>query len=315
MLKTYPPSAAPEAAIWLDLTDPSDAERAQAEALFGAALPGRDALSEIESSSRLRARDGVLTMSMPSASLPAGGGRAGSPIGFVLSCDRLVTVRYMPFKGFDAVAGRFAEPEPAPASGLEVFVALAEETVDRIADGLEHLAEQLAPLSDAAFHVDDVEGRRAVRSNRILRVQLRSLGRLGDRLSEFRDTLTGLGRVVAFAAHNTQSWAEPSIKERLASVTQDIASLNDYDAQMFSKVQFLLDAVVGLIGIAQNDVFKILTIVSIAGIPPTLVAGIYGMNFHNMPEYAWRYGYQWGLGLIVLTTVIPLVWFKIKGWW
>jgi magnesium transporter len=83
---------------------------------------------------------------------------------------------------------------------------------------------------------------------------------------------------------------------------------------MFNKIQFLLDALVGLISIAQNDVFKVLTIVSIVGIPPTLVAGIYGMNFHNMPEYAWRYGYQFGLAMIVLTTVIPLVWFKVKGW-
>jgi magnesium transporter len=314
MLNTYPPSAPPEAALWLDLMDATDAERARAEAIFGAALPGRDALSEIETSSRIRARDGVLYMSMPSAAPPPDGGRAGSPVGFVLSRDRLVTLRYLPSKGFDAVAERFGETETKPASGLDVFVALAEEIVDRIADGLEQLAEALAPLSDAAFRLDDVEGRRAIRSNKILRTQLRALGRHGDRLSEFRDTLVGLGRVVAFAAHHTQSWADPAMGERVASVAQDIASLNDYDAQMFNKIQFLLDALVGLISIAQNDVFKVLTIVSIVGIPPTLVAGIYGMNFHNMPEYAWRYGYQFGLAMIVLTTGIPLIWFRLKGW-
>ena len=81
-----------------------------------------------------------------------------------------------------------------------------------------------------------------------------------------------------------------------------------------AKVQFVLDALVGLIGIAQNDVFKVLTIVSIVGIPPTLMAGIYGMNFKNMPEYDWAWGYQYGWAMILLSAVIPLVWFKVKGW-
>ncbi|HXV00850.1 MAG TPA: CorA family divalent cation transporter, partial [Caulobacteraceae bacterium] len=269
MLNTYPPSAGPEAALWLDLLDPTDAERARAEALFGHALPTRDALSEIETSSRVRARDGVLYMSMPSAAPPPDGGRSGTPVGFILSPERLVTVRYLPSPAFDAVAGRFADAEPAPASAVEVFVALCEEIVDRIADGLEELAAQLAPLSDAAFHVDDIEGRRAVRSTVVLRTQLRTLGRHGDRLSEFRDALAGLGRVVTYAAHHCGASVEPTIRERLASAAQDISSLSDYDVQMFTKIQFLLDALMGLIGIAQNDVFKVLTIVSIVGIPPT----------------------------------------------
>jgi magnesium transporter len=71
---------------------------------------------------------------------------------------------------------------------------------------------------------------------------------------------------------------------------------------------------VGLIGIAQNDIFKILTIVSIVGISPTLIAGIYGMNFKFMPEYNWLYGYPFGLTLIVLSAIAPLVWFKWRGW-
>jgi magnesium transporter len=71
---------------------------------------------------------------------------------------------------------------------------------------------------------------------------------------------------------------------------------------------------VGLIGIAQGDIFKTLTIVSIVGIPPTFVASLYGMNFKDMPELGWRYGYAWGLSLIVISGVIPVIWFKVKGW-
>ena len=76
-----------------------------------------------------------------------------------------------------------------------------------------------------------------------------------------------------------------------------------------------LDAILGLINIEQNDTFKVLTIVSVVGIPPTLIASMYGMNFHNMPELAWRWGYVYGLGLIALSTLAPIAWFKWRGWW
>jgi magnesium transporter len=58
----------------------------------------------------------------------------------------------------------------------------------------------------------------------------------------------------------------------------------------------------------------VLTIVSIVGIPPTLVASLYGMNFRNIPEYGWTYGYQYGLAMILLSAIIPAAWFKIKRW-
>jgi magnesium transporter len=79
-------------------------------------------------------------------------------------------------------------------------------------------------------------------------------------------------------------------------------------------VQFLLDAVLGYISIEQNHLFKILTIVSVIGVPPTLLAGIWGMNFHNMPELGWQFGYPLAWLAIVLSTALPLIWFKLRGW-
>jgi magnesium transporter len=226
----------------------------------------------------------------------------------------LITVRFMPLPAFDAVAGKFASSLDAPKSSLEVFTLLCEEIVDRVADILEHLAGELNSLSIDAFHADDTRGRHAARANRLLRVQLRQVGRLGDRLSEVRDGLQGLGRIVAYTEEYGCEWSRGALKPRLAGLRRDIHSLIDYEEQLASKVQFVLDALVGLIGIAQNDVFRVLTIVSIVGIPPTLMAGIYGMNFKNMPEYDWAWGYQYGWAVILLSAFIPLVWFKVKGW-
>jgi magnesium transporter len=301
-------------ALWLDLLNPTSAEVTSVQETIGATLPTLGALSEIETSSRLRSQGGILYMSTPSAAGHPEGAQTTPPLGFVLSTDRLITVRFMPLPTFDAVAGKFASGHDAPKSSLEVFTLLCEEIVDHVADIIEQLAKELNGLSIDAFHVESTRGRHAARANHVLRVQLRQVGRLGDRFSEVRDGMQGLGRVVAYTDQYACEWSGGALKPRLAALRQDIHSLIEYEEQLSSKVQFVLDALVGLIGIAQNDVFKVLTIVSIVGIPPTFVAGVYGMNFKNMPEYDWAWGYQYGWAVIILSALIPLVWFKVKGW-
>ena len=301
-------------ALWLDLLNPTSGEVTSVEETIGATLPTLGALSEIETSSRLRSQGGILYMSTPSAAGRPEGAQTTPPLGFVLSTDRLVTVRFMPLPSFDAVAGKFASSHDVPKSSLEVLTLLCEEIVDHVADILEHLAGELNGLSIDAFHADDTRGRHAARANRVLRVQLRQVGRLGDRFSEVRDGMQGLGRIVAYTDQFAGDWSGGALKPRLAGLVRDIHSLIEYEEQLSSKVQFVLDALVGLIGIAQNDVFKVLTIVSIVGIPPTFMAGVYGMNFKNMPEYDWAWGYQYGWAVIILSALVPLVWFKLKGW-
>ncbi|BCG86559.1 hypothetical protein MesoLj113c_26690 [Mesorhizobium sp. 113-3-9] len=237
-----------------------------------------------------------------------------APVGFILTRKLLVTVRFTALPAFDAVASRFDKPAERPGSSLEVFIDLCSELIDRLADGLEEAATELRSLSTTAFHAPDGQGRKSVRSNKLVRARLRQVGRLGDILSEKRDVLLALGRAVDFACEMTAEWDDGKLKPRMADLKQDVASLNDYEVHLSDKVQFLLDAIVGLIGIAQNDIFKILTIVSIVGIPPTLIAGIYGMNFKFIPEYDWVYGYPYGLALIALSAIAPLVWFKWRGW-
>jgi magnesium transporter len=316
MLNVLPSSDAVEAqgsAIWLDLRDPTLDELAKVEALAGLSLPTRDDLSEIERSSRLRARGGVLSMSVPVTTLIDDQPQT-APIGFVLSRGRLITVRFAALQSFDAVEKRFADAATAPASSLAVFVDLCDAVVDHLADSLEQVAAELRAMSVATFHTPDGGGRQAIRSNKIIRAKLRHVGRLGDRVSEARDSLLGIGRAVDFASELTADWSDEKLKARMKTLQQDVASLDDYKTHLSDKVQFLLDAMVGLIGIAQNDVFKVLTIVSIVGIPPTLIAGIYGMNFKGMPEYDWVWGYPYGLAVIALSAIIPLAWFKWRGW-
>ena len=135
-----------------------------------------------------------------------------------------------------------------------------------------------------------------------------------DLILDSGDTLLVLQRAMPFVIEHGDGWMETLVKARLKMAAADVQSLNDYEIHLTDKLQFLLDATLGFISIAQNDVMKVMTIASVAGIPPVLVAGIYGMNFKNMPELEWRWGYFALWGVMVGIAVVMLIVFKRKKW-
>ena len=299
--------------IWIDLLNPTDDEKAFVEARAHVRIPSMEALSEIELSSRLIVEGKVIYLS---ASVVAHSDTADpflSSAGFILSSALLVTVRFAALSTFDAVAEKVCRDETI-RSATGVFTALMEALVDRGADVLERLGSELDRISRSVFRGDPKKLSHTVRSNEALRRTLIAIGTIGDRLSQARDVFLGVGRIAPFVLSLRHDWIVPEFESRLDAVCKDIASLNDYEAHLSSKVQFLLDAVLGFITIEQNDLFKVLTIVSVVGIPPTLMAGIYGMNFKSMPELNWAWGYPFGLAVIALSALLPLIWFKWRGW-
>jgi magnesium transporter len=320
MLTTYPGGKTasapidPQATWWVDLVDPTDNEKAAAESMCRLTIPSREELSEIESSSRISEEEGVLYLSMPIVSFAANVDDAPSPLGFVLSKDFLVTVRYTALRSFDTVAAKFSTPE-APRTSIETFAALADEMVELSADTLEAIGSELDAISRSIFPKRGKGRKRlVVQSNDALRTVLIDVGNFGERSSRARDILLGLQRILPFVAGPQRDWISQQTQEHLRTISTDLVSLTDYEEHLAGKVQFLLDAVLGLINTKQNDIFTVLTVVSVVGIPPTLVASIYGMNFKNMPELSWAWGYQWGLALILLSTILPILWFKWRGW-
>jgi magnesium transporter len=303
----------PDNAIWIDLLNATDEEKAFVESRVGVPVPSIESLNEIESSSRLIVKNGTIYLSAPVVAQGDTTDPFLTPIGFILSAKLLITVRFVDLAIFKAVSDRVASDE-ALRSSTGVFTALMEALIDRGADVLERLGGELDQISRAIFRGDPNKVRHSVRSNEALRQTLSAVGRIGDRLSQARDVFLGVARIVPFVLGLPHDWIAPAFESRLAAVSRDIASLNDYEAHLSTKVQFLLDAVLGFITIEQNDLFKVLTIVSVVGIPPTLMAGIYGMNFRFMPELSWPWGYPFGLAIIALSALIPLIWFKWRGW-
>lgn len=306
----------PSDVVWIDLLQPEPGEISFVERTTGLAVPSLDELSEIESSSRLRARDGALYLSVPLIYRPEPDQPISTPVGFVLTRDRLITVRFAELPSFTSLADRTIPPDGPRLTSTGVFSDLLEAIVDRLADALERSASELDSLSHRLFRMGPAGPLRRRRSvgEADLRVILRRVGHNGDLASKIRDSLLGIARIVPFVSTLAVDWLPAEAKPRLETLRQDIASLNDYDAHLVNKVQLLLDATLGLINIDQNNIIKVLTIVSVVGVPPTLVASMYGMNFKNMPELDWAWGYPYGLTVIALSAILPLLWFKWRGW-
>ncbi len=303
--------------VWIDLLNPSAEQVAAAEAQTGLRIPSRAALSEVESSSRLRRLKGGLSLSTPMITFEHADSQL-LPLGFLLTRDHLVTVRFHELRAFSQTRTRLDDGEGGDPG--EILVLLLEELVDSLADALEEMAADLDSLSGRIFDFD-VRGPNARRMedppprrrDLALRRILRGISRRGKVLGKLRASLLGLERIIPFVASACEG-LELVDDGRYETLKRDIESLDEFETRLAENVQFLLDAALGLINIEQNNVFRVLTVVSVVGVPPTLIASIYGMNFKHMPELDWNYGYPYALGLILLSAIAPIVYFRLRGW-
>jgi magnesium transporter len=229
-------------------------------------VPSLDSLREIESSSRLAVDHEVVYLSVPAVAQGDTPDAHLSPTGYILAESVLVTVRFAAFSTFVSVVEQVTKDKEIQ-SPVAVFVALLEATVDRGADVHEGLGAKLDKVSKSVFRGNPSRARYIVRSNNALRRALTAVGTTGDRLALARDALLGVSRVAPFVLSLRRSWMTPEMQSKLEAVQKDVVSLNEYESQLSNKVQFLLDAILGFITIQQNDLFKILTIASVVGIP------------------------------------------------
>ena len=308
MILTHPPGD-PAAAIWLDLFRPTDEEIARVTELTGLRVPTQAEVSEIESSSRLLFDKGAYYLSAPLVGITADGEHPLTPVGFVLSSRVLVTVRFAELPSFDVARTLCAAQQPPNAE--EVMLHIFETIVERAADALEHSGTICDDLSNAAFRGGNP--RRKAASGQ-MSATLRRIGYVAEKISRIRDELLALGRIGVYVTESGIEGAPKVNPSRMKAIRADITSLTDYEGHLSGKVQFLLDATLGFINIEQNEIVKTLTVASVVGIPPVLIAGIYGMNFRVMPELRWTLGYPFALALILLSALVPLWWFRRRGW-
>jgi magnesium transporter len=292
-------------AAWIDLVSPTEEEVERVQRATGLRAPPEHEVAEIETSSRLAYGGGVFTLTTPLLTRAEDGSAMPTPVGFVLGARALVTVRFANIPTFDE-ARKLCKAHDADTAE-QSFLYLFEAIVDKAADALEHIGAECDTLSRGAFRERKVE-------SGALRAMLRRIGTAADKASHVRDSLLGIGRIASFVTQPGLAGAPKVDAQRMNAIHADVVSLTDYESHLSNKLQFLLDATLGFISIEQNEIVKTLTIASVVGIPPVIVVGIYGMNFHAMPELSWPFGYPFALGLMVVTGLLPLIWFKRRGW-
>ncbi len=301
----------PPEAIWFDLVSPSAEEDRALEAVLGLAIPSREEMAEIEPSSRLYVENGGRFMT---ATLLHGADTdrpSTTPITFILTQSKLVTVRYEEPRPFIRLSQKLTRICPPTITGEGILIDLLDGIIDRAADVLERDSAEIEIISRRIFG----HGRARKTPSESYQDIMRGIGRKADLTSKVRESLVSIGRLVLFLANEAEVMKLPKEQRaQVKSMARDCASLTDHATFLANKIQFMLDAVLGLVALDQNNVIKIFSVVAVVLLPPTMIASIYGMNFKHMPELDWTYGYPLALVLMLASAIFPYAFFKWKRW-
>src|SRR5215475_11236063 len=301
----------PESAVWFDLVNPTHEEDKIVERKAGMAVPTREEMQEIEVTSRLYVENGARYMTATLMCQSDTDAPKTTPVTFILSGHRLVTVRYDEPRPFMIVGNKLARVCSPTVAGESVMMDLLDAVIDRAADILERIGSEVDQISHDIF---EPEGGRADRTRSYNEI-LKAIGKKGDLASKVRESLVSIGRLLLYLANEADSmrWAKES-RAQLRGMQRDVHSLSDHAFYLSNKIQFLLDAMLGVVTIEQNNVIKIFSVAAVALMPPTLIASIYGMNFKHMPELDWTLGYPVAIALMLLAAALPYFFFKWKKW-
>ena len=306
-------TAAPEGVVWIDLLNPTPAEEKIAEAALGQNIPTHEDLKEIEPSSRLYERNGVLFLTASIIDGISEGRPSADPIGFILSDRLLVTVRYSEPDPFLLVAEHlYGEPETATGP-RRVLLQLFDTIVDELADQYEHAGREIELLSSRVFERNLKRREKERHTERRLEALLLRIGQVQRLLAEIRQATVSISRMMVFF-RNCGSIHNSRYEARVDSFNADLKALLDHSVFLNDNLTFLLDASLGLISLEQNFVMKVFSVFAVIFMPPTLIAGIYGMNFEHMPELDWLYGYPAAIGLILFSAIVPYWLARRSGW-
>lgn len=298
------------AAVWIDLVEPTKEEHQRIERIVGIELPSRAEMQEIEASSRLYRDDGAVFMTATMLVKTETESPESTPVTFVLSRARLITVRHAEPWSFRIYGQRACKSGASTAE--QVFADLMDTTVERLADMLELVAAELDHLSQLVFRRHHPS--KAHQASLDLQKAIIKTGSCGHICGKVRESLIDKNRIITFADQACAEWMSADGRARLKGVQRDATTLSDHATFTAGKINFLLDATLGLINIEQNRIIKNFSIAAVIFMPPTLVASMYGMNFKHMPELEWLLGYPMAIALMLLSVSVTLVVFRRFRW-
>jgi magnesium transporter len=273
-------------------------------------MPTRADMEEIEVSSRLYQEEGGIFLTALVLTNADTDSPGADVVSFVLSHDKLVTVRYIDPQPFRTFAARCERGTTTTGRAEMILMSLLDVIIDRMADILERAGAEIETISREIFRPDHAEPLQSKDFQNVLR----RLGRKHDLTGKMRESLLSISRVLSFLTAAMEGKGNKEVRTHVKTLTRDVQSLQDHTSFLGGKLNYLLDATLGLINIDQNNIIKIMSVAAIVFLPPTLFASIWGMNFQNMPDLHSPVGYPIALIIIVISGILPYVWFKRRGW-
>ena len=297
--------------LWIDLLNPTIKEQKAVEGFMEISLQTKQQVEEIESTSKYSETENAI-ISNSNFFVPTGDSFVVQPVSFIISNEGvLVSVRTAEFRTFREAEKRLQMSYRSFSTGYHLFISLLEVRIDYDADLVEMIAKQVAALSKDINSEDSIDKKVIHRINALLE----STMLLRENIFDRQRVLSGILRSERFPN---------DIYPRLQLMIKDVNSLINHADFSFQRLDYIQDAALGLINIEQNEIVKIFSVAAVIFMPATLVASIYGMNFHAMPELDWVYtfpdgttvplGYLFAIGLMILFSAGTIWFFLYKKW-
>jgi magnesium transporter len=295
--------------VWVDLEAPTEEEKGWISTRFGLNIPSDAVDDDLEESARFYEEDNGELHIRSDFLIDAEDGPDGRParnvrVAFILHQNVLFSVHGEDLPVFRLLRLRARRIPALIEDAKDVLLKLYDADAEYSADALEGIYDHLEAVS-ARVLKEDVNDKMAAEA-------LAAIAREEDLNGRIRRNVMDTRRALSFMMRSRMLNADQF--EEARQILRDIDSLDSHTAFLFDKINFLMDAIVGFININQNKIIKIFSVASVALLPPTLIASIYGMNFKAMPEIDWAWGYPFALALMAASVAAPFIYFRRKGW-
>ncbi len=290
-----------ENTVWIDLVDPTGDEKRAVEAFLGTEIQSRAQAEEIESSSRYFESDDAI-FANTNFLTPGAEEYNMQAVSFTLVDRTLTTLREVPLRSFTELQRRLqVNPRQYP-SGFTVFATILDQRVDLDADMIELLSKEISQYAKRINEEEDIDQELLI-----------DISQLQENTMMVRENVVDKQRLVSNLMRSTK--VPSSLEPRLNVLLQDISSLLNHTNFCFERLEYLQDTVLGLINLEQNKIMKIFTVVSVFLMPPTLIAGFYGMNVRlpmiaaDEPNASF---WNWIIILGVMALSCLAIWYAFK---
>jgi len=284
--------------LWIDVEKPTEEEILWLKSAVGFEMPPREVFGDIEISSKYREEGEKIFMNF-SFVIQQKEDILVEPVFFFLKGRFMVTIRYRDIPTLLIFQRRVEVQRLVFQFPEEMFSQIINIEVDRIGDRLEILGRRIRNLRKEVFEEQTEEILKDVSYYDELNITLRET---------INEKLRILSHFVKSPKINAQT------KREIKVILEDLYTLLDYTSFYMDKIDSIQNTLIGLINVRQNEAVKVFTVLATIFLPATLIASIFGMNFENMPELHWKYGYVYSLALMVIITVVLIFWVKRKGW-